>query len=119
MPTQTFKATGAYDGDPVVLAPPAARGVNGAGAGVPVGTAHTARLTLDVTAVTGTTPTATVTVETSEDGAAWVAVGAFAAATAVSRQRRSFSGLDRLIRASWVLGGTTPTFTFAVSGELV
>lgn len=119
MTTRTVKATGTYDGEPSVLAPAAVRGTNGAGAAVPVESAHTARLTLDVSAAGGGTPTMTVTVETSEDAASWRSVGAFPAVTAAGQQRRSFSGLDRFVRASWALGGTTPTFTFAVAGELV
>lgn len=107
------------EGEALSLAAGTARTSNGSGAPVPTGKAHTARVTLDVTAVSGTTPSATVTIETSEDGSSWRSLGAFTAATAVGKQRRSFSGLDRLIRATWAITGTTPSLTFSVSGELV
>jgi hypothetical protein len=57
-----------YEGDPVVLAPPAARTTSASGN--PQATGH-------------------------------------------------FVGLDRFVRVSWTITGTTPSFTFAVSGELV
>lgn len=106
-------------GDPVELAPSAARGANGAGAAVAVGTAHTARLTLNVTAVGGTTPSLTVSVQTSSDGTNWRALASYAAATGTGPQRLSVSGLDRFLRVSWAITGTTPSFTFNVAGELV
>lgn len=76
---------------------------------------------LTVTAASGTTPTLDLTVETSHDGSTgWAAVGtAYTQATGATTQRKSFSPLDRFIRFVWTIGGTTPSFTFSIAGELV
>ncbi|NUP24022.1 MAG: hypothetical protein HOZ81_49805 [Streptomyces sp.] len=97
-------------------------GITGAGntAAVEVGARHTLRLQLNVTAVSGTTPSLTVNVQTSADANSWYMVGSFAAKTAVSSENKSFSGLDRYVRLQWAApSGTTPNFTFNATGELV
>lgn len=106
------------EGDAVVLHDGTRTG-NGNGAPVAVGTHHTARLTLNVTAASGTSPSLTVTVQHSEDGTTWRSHTAFAAATGTGAQRLVISGLDQFLRVSWAITGTTPSFTFTVSGELV
>jgi hypothetical protein len=75
-----------------------------------------AELLLDVTAASGTTPSLTVTIEESHDGTTWRTVSAFAAKTAVGTERKSFSIAGRYYRVSWAITGTTPSFTFSVSG---
>lgn len=86
----------------------------------------TLRAVLDVTAVSGTSPSAIVTIQTSYDNGltdSWRTVAAFSAVTAVTGAtpvRKSFTGCDRYIRASVALtGSATPTVTLGVSGELV
>ncbi len=81
----------------------------------------TARLVLDVTAASGTTPSLTVNVQTSYDNGdtdAWRTVASFAAKTGVAKERKSFS-IDRYVRLSYTVSGTTPSFTFGVTGEIV
>lgn len=112
-----FTSTGTYYGDTVTLASSAARTSSGSGSSVSTADFHTLRLTLAVAAASGTTPSLSVTVETSGDGSTWYSVGAFAAKTAAATERKSFSGLDRYVRASWAVSGTTPSFTFSVTGE--
>ena len=61
-----------------------------------------------------------VAVETSADNGAtdtWRSIGSFTQATSTTTQRKSFAGCDRFIRASPTIGGTTPSFTFSVTGE--
>ncbi|MER7063964.1 hypothetical protein [Streptomyces albidoflavus] len=97
-------------------------GVTGAGntGAIEVGGRHTLRLTLNVTAASGTTPSLTVNVQTSPDGASWYTAGSFAAKTAVSAESKAFSGLDRFVRLQWgAPSGTTPNFSFNATGELV
>lgn len=108
-----------YEGEAVSLAASAARTTNGSGSTVAVGTAHTLRATLSVTAASGTTPSLTARIETSEDGTTWRTALTFTAATGATTQRLSTSGLDRFIRAAWTITGTTPSLTFSVTGELV
>jgi hypothetical protein len=107
------------DTEDVTLATSVARTANGDSGAVGI-SQGTARLTLDVTTVGGTGPTLDVVIETSFDGASnWRSLGAFAQRTGVGAERKSFPGCDRFIRARWTLGGTTPSFTFSVTGEAV
>lgn len=76
-----------------------------------------ASLLLDVTAASGTTPTLNVTVEESDDGTTWRQVGTFAQKTAVSNERKSFAISAPKYRVTWTIGGTTPSFTFSVTGS--
>lgn len=113
-----FKADGGYaDVDEAFLA----SGVLAAslvGAAVPCGDRGTVRLTLDVTAVSGTDPTLAVTLETSEDDVLWRTLGTFVTATAIGKERKVFPGCDRFVRANEVLGGSaSPTVTRKISGE--
>ena len=108
-----------YHGTPVDLAPSAVRTTSADGSTHHVGGSDTARLTLAVTAASGGTPSLTVTVQHSPDASTWAAVSAFAAKTGTGSERKVFGGLDRYVRASWAITGTTPSFTFSVSGEIV
>lgn len=114
----SFGPNGVIHGEPVQLC----SGVFTAGGnGAPAGSAQasTARLSLDVTAASGTTPSLTVNIQTSHDGATWVTVGSFAARTAPGSERKVFNGLDQFVRASWTVTGTTPSFSASVNGVLV
>lgn len=98
----------------------AARTASGTGPATRVGAAHTVRAFLNVTAATGTSPSLTLTVETSFDGATgWVSVGSFTAATGVTSERKQFSALGAFVRFSWTITGTTPSITFSCVADLV
>lgn len=78
---------------------------------------------LVVSAASGTSPTLDVVVQTSKDGTgsglgAWRTVATFTQATAATSQRVSSTALDRFVRASATVGGTTPSFTYVVRGDL-
>lgn len=115
----SFDAAGSFEGEPVTLAPSVARTANGQGGPYVMGARGTLRLSLAVTAASGSTPSLTVTVEASGDGSSWYPVGTFAAKTTTGTERKSFSGIDRYARVSWAITGTTPSFTFSVAGEAV
>jgi hypothetical protein len=93
------------------------------GAAVEVSGHSAARLDLVISAATGTTPSMTITIQTSFDNGATDAyrtVAAFPAQTAAGTVRQVFAGLDRWVRANVTTeSGTTPSFTFTLSGELV
>lgn len=77
----------------------------------------TLRLDLAVTAMSGTSPSLVVAIETSTDNTNWRTVKAFAPIVAVGKlEARVFAPVDRYVRASWTLTGTTPSATFSVSG---
>ncbi len=76
------------------------------------------RVQLNVTAVAGSSPTLNVVIEdTLDNGATWNQILAFTQAAGVTRQVLNHEGIfsDRA-RIRWTLGGTTPSFTFAVHG---
>lgn len=103
----------------VTLEASAAQTATGQGSSLDLGTAvDTLRLTLDVTAVAGTSPTLLVTIQTSSDGAAWRNVKSFTARNAVGQEALVFVPVDRYVRAIWTIGGTGgPSFTFSLAGE--
>jgi hypothetical protein len=88
-------------------------------------------VTVNVTASSGTTPTMTVVVEGSNDGAAWVTLGTIGAngyvlgtpATAPTNitGNGAVTGVFpamQLTRTRSVIGGTTPSFTYSVTADL-
>lgn len=85
-------------------------------ASIPSGDATTLRLQLNVTAASGTTPTLDVVIEDSLDGGTtWNTVGTFAQKTAVAREVINITApFTPTLRARWTVGGTTPSFTFAL-----
>lgn len=95
----------------------AARTVSGnSGALTGYGSALTLRAQLNVTAASGTTPTLDVIIEDSLDGGVtWNTIGTFAQKTAVSRETINITiPFSPLLRVSWVIAGTAPSFTFAI-----
>lgn len=120
MRQKQFGPTGAFYGEPTGT--PLMSGTvttSGSGTARDSGESTVARLTLAVSAASGTTPSLTVTVETSGDGITWQSLGSFAAKTGVSSERKTFAGLDNFVRCSWTVSGTTPSFTASVAGVLV
>lgn len=82
-----------------------------------------ARLLLNVTAASGTSPTLDVKIQTRKDASDTfrdlASSPAFAQKTTTGTERKCFTGLDRQIRVVATIGGTTPSFTYSVSGENV
>lgn len=71
---------------------------------------------LHVTAASGTTPSATVKVQHSTDNSVFTDLITFTAATAATSERKTVTGtVNRYVRATWTISGTTPSFTFAVA----
>ncbi len=70
---------------------------------------------LAVTAASGTTPTLNLVIEDTVDGINWNTIATFAqmTATGAAAQRVTMPFTDQ-IRATWTIGGTTPSFTFSV-----
>lgn len=83
----------------------------------------TVRLALVITAVSGTSPTLDITIETSSDNGvtdAWRSMGTFAQQTATTTGVwKTLSGADRYVRSRRTIGGTTPSFTYSITGEAV
>ncbi len=74
-------------------------------------------LFLDVTAVSGTSPSMTLTIETSADGATWFDSGqSFTAVTAVGKQIIRLNGFGGYLRIVRGVTGTTPSITYSLLG---
>lgn len=99
----------------------AARTVSGASSVVSgLATADSLRIQLNVSAASGTTPTLNVLVEDSvDDGVTWNTIGTFAQKTAAGREVINVTTpFTDLVRVSWTIAGTTPSFTFAVDAYI-
>lgn len=71
-----------------------------------------AQVFLDITAVSGTTPTLDVTIQYSPDGTRWFTHTAFAQKTTTDKDSKQISGLGKSMRIAYTIGGTGPSFTF-------
>ena len=79
------------------------------------GPAKVIRAQLEVTAVSGTTPTLDVVIEDTLDGVNWNVIGTFTQATVATRQVLNIAtSFAETIRVRYTVGGTTPSFTFSV-----
>lgn len=93
-----------------------------AGSTVELGDAVSLRLDLTVSAVAGTSPSATVAVQTSKDGSTgWTTVASFTAATDTGTEHKLFGPIDRFVRLNVTAfsGTSTPSVTAGVTGEAV
>lgn len=72
---------------------------------------------LQVTAASGTTPTLAVKIQHSPDAVTWTDLITFTQVTAANQsERKTVTGtINRYLRASWTIGGTSPSFTFSVA----
>lgn len=81
-----------------------------------IGTGDDLAVMLDVTAVTGTTPSLTVTVQWSNDGTTWFNADTpdtFTAITAAGKVTKLFTVKGLYARLNYAITGTTPSFTLA------
>lgn len=79
-------------------------------------TSNGAVATLHVTAVSGTSPTLDVTIQHSPDNSTWADLVSFSQTTASTSERVTVSGsVDRYVRESHTIGGTSPNFTYTVA----
>lgn len=120
---QNLANYGTSRGQDLVLLASTAITATGTTTGQDVGGAGTLRVQAQVSAVSGTTPSFTLTVQTSHDNNAsdpWRTAGAaFTALTAVSNSPWQSFVVDRFVRLSYVVSGTTPSLTTTVVAEAV
>lgn len=71
---------------------------------------------VSVGAVSGTTPTLDLKIQESDDNSTFTDItgATFTQLTAVGREEIQFKSIKRYIRAVATIGGTSPSFTFAV-----
>lgn len=73
--------------------------------------------TVSVTASSGTSPTLNVKIQGERADGVWFDIVSFTQAVGVSSETRAVPLPGRRIRAVATIGGTSPSFTFSVSGE--
>ena len=75
---------------------------------------------LDITAVSGTSPTLVVEIETYNTIAdKWQTIGTFSSRSAIADDIGQIEfGLGEQVAISYTIGGTTPSFTFSVNASL-
>lgn len=67
-----------------------------------------------ITAASGTSPTMTVNLQHSDDDSTYTTFASFTQATTTGEQFITAETNKRYIRAASTIGGTTPSFTYAV-----
>ena len=80
------------------------------------GTGDDLAVMLDITAVSGTTPSMTVSVQWSNDGSTWFTADpadTFTAITTATKVTKTFTIKGLYARLNYAITGTTPSFTFA------
>lgn len=101
----------------------AARTASGSSSAIIVNGAEKVNLLVDVTVVSGTTPSLTLSVEWSHDGTTWFPAATpdtlGAAITAVTKRVHVLDIKAPFCRVVWAITGTTPSFTFAVHAHLL
>lgn len=81
-----------------------------------IGTGDDLAVMIDATAVSGTSPSMTVSVQWSNDGTTWFTADpadAFTALTAAGKVVKSFTVKGLYARLNYAISGTTPSFTFS------
>lgn len=110
-----------YEEDSITLRASSALTATANGDSYELGDKGTMRLASDVTAVSGTSPTVHVQIQTRALASdSWRTIGAFDIQSAAGVQYQTFPGCDRFVRGQYTLGGSaTPTVTFSVTGTAV
>jgi hypothetical protein len=111
----------AYEEDEVELVASGARTASFTSDVYEVGDKGTLRLSLALSAISGTGASLHAQVETREayGSGTWRVVDAFGPLTAAGTTVRSMSGLDRFVRVVCTIGGSSPSVTFALTGTAV
>lgn len=94
----------------------AARTATGQSSAFEVGRHDELAVLVDVTAVSGTTPSMTVNVEWSHDATTWFVADpadAFTAISTASKKVKTFTVKGLYARLNFTISGTTPSFTFS------
>lgn len=120
---QNLASNSVSRGQDVTLLASTALTTTGTTTGQDVGGTGTLRCQVVVSAVSGTSPSVTVTVQTSHDNGAtdaWRTAGAaFSAITSATSSPWQSFAVDRYVRVSYAVSGTTPSLTTSVVGEAV
>lgn len=103
----------------ITLATSAAHSASGAGSSVDCDAKRVARVTLAVSAVSGTTPSLSCALETSDDQLSWDSVGDFDAVSSVGSHDIYVGDLRKYLRARWTVAGAGASFTFSVTGKVI
>lgn len=73
------------------------------------------RVYLNITAVSGTAPTLDIKIQSKGPDGQWYDIESFTQKTATGQDSRAITVFGETLRISYTIGGTTPSFTFAVT----
>lgn len=115
------RAGQSYEEDEVTLVASGTRTASETSDVYEIGDKGTLRLSLAVSAISGTGASLHVQVETREayGSGTWRVVDAFGPVFASGTTARSMSGLDRFVRVVSTLAGSSPSVTFSLTGTAV
>lgn len=89
---------------------------NGASQDNTTSTSNGAVAHLHITAASGSTPSITMIIQHSTNNSTWSTLGSFSAATTTGSQSIQISGtVNRYVRASYTISGSSPSFTTLVA----
>lgn len=103
----------------VVLRASAVSTASGDGVAVDIGATRSAcKLELQLSTISGTGASLAVKVQTAlSSSGPWRTVASFPALTVETYSIKLFATCDRYVRITWVVEGSSPSFTFSVAGE--
>lgn len=129
---QYASGSGVVRGTPITLKASGAETASTNGGAVATGPdSGSLYVEVNVTAASGTTPTLTVAIQGSMDGTNWFTLGTIGANgyntgavgvtapsnfTGVAGPVRAYYDMPQYVRYSSTIGGTTPSFTYTVTG---
>jgi hypothetical protein len=96
-----------------------ARTTNGNSGNIQALGGESIRAQLNISSVSGTTPTLTVIVEDTVDGTNYNTIGTFAQKTAAGREVINITTpFSETLRVSWTIAGASASFSFGVDWSL-
>jgi hypothetical protein len=107
--------------DPIVISASSAKTASGNSALFSCPAGARVSVWVNVSAVSGTTPSMTLTVQWSMDGTNWAdgdPADTFTAVTAVGAKVKDFARKASLMRLVWTISGTTPSFTLEARAQV-
>ena len=70
---------------------------------------------LNVTSVSGSSPTLDVKVQTQDPSGEWYELASFTQRTATGKEAKAVTCFGENIRITYIIGGSSPSFTFSVT----
>lgn len=99
----------------ITFLPSAARTTSGSSGQIDCSFADEMLIFLDVTAVSGTSPTLDVSVKTLGPDGKWYQIAQFTQRTTTGQEAKAITNFGGDLKVDYTIDGTTPSFTFSVT----